>query len=448
MRAMLKRLLPRGLLGRALLIAVGPLILMQLLSAYIFYNSHWDQVSKRLSLGLAGDVAVLVDSLSSMADAASRDWLFAEAARQMELTAQLEPGAILPNEPGRQTALEGELRRALLRKQIIKPVRIDEQTRKDRVVILVQLADGVLRLEVPRERLFSWTTYAFVLWNIGTTLILLGVATIFMRNQIRPVRRLARVADAFGKGREVENFKPQGAREVKLVALAFLAMKNRIQRQIAQRTAMLAGVSHDLRTPLTRMKLQLELMPEDEAVTALRQDIHDMERMLEGYLAFARGEGTEKPQPRDLGVLLGEVVSRARRGGAAVESGDRWRSAPAAASQCHPALFHQPYRQRAALCRSGDGTRPPPRRRGRGHHRRRRPRHPGRSARRSLQAILSRGSIAQPGDGRRRSRPDHRPRCRPRPRRRHPARRFTEGRPARPRAAAGLERRRVAGAQE
>ena len=319
MRAMLKRLLPRGLLARALLIAVGPLILMQLLSAYIFYNSHWDQVSKRLSLGLAGDVAVLVDSLSSMADAASRDWLFAEAARQMELTAQLEPGAILPNEPGRQTALEGELRRALLRKQITKPVRINEQARKDRVVILVQLADGVLRLEVPRERLFSWTTYAFVLWNIGTTLILLGVATIFMRNQIRPVRRLARVADAFGKGREVENFKPEGAREVKLVALAFLAMKNRIQRQIAQRTAMLAGVSHDLRTPLTRMKLQLELMPEDEAVTALRQDIHDMERMLEGYLAFARGEGTEKPQPRDLGVLLGEVVSRARRGGAAVE---------------------------------------------------------------------------------------------------------------------------------
>lgn len=319
MRTMLKRLLPRGLLTRALLIAVGPLILMQLLSAYLFYNSHWDQVSKRLSQGLAGDIAVLIDSLSSMTDATSRDWLFAEAARQMEITAELVPGGILPNEPNRQTALEGELRRALLRKQISKPLRVDEQMRKDRVVILVQLADSVLRLEVPRQRLFTWTTYAFVLWNIGTTLILLGVATIFMRNQIRPVRRLARVADAFGKGREVENFKPEGAREVKLVALAFLAMKNRIQRQITQRTTMLAGVSHDLRTPITRMKLQLELMLEDEAVVALRQDIHDMERMLEGYLAFARGEGTEKPQPRDLGVLLGEVVSRARRTGAAVE---------------------------------------------------------------------------------------------------------------------------------
>ncbi len=319
MRGLLKRLMPRGLLARALLIAVLPLILMQLLSAYLFYNSHWDQVSKQLSLGLAGDIAVLIDSLSAMPDPASREWLFAEAESQMEITARLEPDGILPNEPGRQTALEGELRRALLRKQITKPVRIDEQTRKDRVVVLVQLADGVLRLEVPRTRLFSWTIYAFVLWTLGTTLILLGVSTIFMRNQIRPVHRLARVADAFGKGREVANFKPQGAREVKLVAVAFLAMKNRIQRQIAQRTAMLAGVSHDLRTPLTRMKLQLELMPEDEAVTALREDIHDMERMLGGYLAFARGEGTEKPKSRDLAVLLSEVVSRARRGGGAVE---------------------------------------------------------------------------------------------------------------------------------
>ena len=319
MRALLKRLMPRGLLARALLIAVLPLILMQVLSAYLFYNSHWDQVSKQLSLGLAGDIAILIDALSAMPDPASREWLFNEAENQMEVTARLEPDGILPNEPGRQTALEGELRRALLRKQITKPVRIDEQMRKDRVVVLVQLADGVLRLEVPRTRLFSWTIYAFVLWTLGTTLILLGVSTIFMRNQIRPVRRLARVADAFGKGREVANFKPQGAREIKLVAVAFLAMKNRIQRQIAQRTAMLAGVSPDLRTPLTRMKLQLALMPEDEAVTALREDIHDMERMLGGYLAFARGEGREKPKPRDLTVLLSEVVSRARRGGGMVE---------------------------------------------------------------------------------------------------------------------------------
>jgi two-component system, OmpR family, osmolarity sensor histidine kinase EnvZ len=311
--------MPRSLLGRALLIAVAPLICVQMLSAYLFYESHWDQVSKQLSLGLAGDIAVLVDSLVGMPDPASRQWLFDEAARRMEIRATVEPGEILSNAPARQTALEGELRRALVRKQITKPVRVDEQTRKEQVVVLVQLADGILRLETPRARLFSWTTYAFVLWTVGTTLILLGVATIFMRNQVRPVRRLARAADAFGKGREVEGFTPEGAREVKLAARAFLAMKNRIQRQIAQRTAMLAGVSHDLRTPLTRMKLQLEMIPEDAGALALKQDVHDMERMLEGYLAFARGEGTEKPEPCDLGALLGDVVRQAGRNGRAIE---------------------------------------------------------------------------------------------------------------------------------
>jgi two-component system, OmpR family, osmolarity sensor histidine kinase EnvZ len=307
--------LPRSLLGRALLIVVTPLIVLQLLSAYVFYESHWDQVSKRLSLGLAGDVAVLVDALTDMPDADSREWLFAEAARQMEIEVTIDPAGILPNAPSRQTAVEGELRRALLSKDITKPVRVDEQTKKDKVVVLVQLAQGVLRLETPRSRLFSWTTYAFVLWTVGTTLILLGVATIFMRNQVRPVRRLARAADAFGKGREVEGFRPEGAREVKQAARAFLAMKNRIQRQIAQRTVMLAGVSHDLRTPLTRMKLQLEMMPADDGVGALKEDVHDMERMLEGYLAFARGEGTEKPESSDLGALLAEVVRQARRNG-------------------------------------------------------------------------------------------------------------------------------------
>ena len=191
---------------------------------------------------------------------------------------------------------------------------MEEQTGRQQVVILVQLADGVLRLQVPRQRLFSWTTYAFVLWTIGMSLILLGIATIFMRNQVRPVRRLARAADAFGKGREVQGFRPEGAREVKQAARAFLAMKNRIQRQITQRTTMLAGVSHDLRTPLTRMKLQLEMMPvDDEGIQALQEDVHDMEKMLEGYLAFARGEGTDRDPSRGTQRVDARLCRRHRR---------------------------------------------------------------------------------------------------------------------------------------
>lgn len=314
MKSMLKRLAPRSLMGRALLIVIAPLIIMQVLSAYVFYENHWDQVLKRLALGLAGDIVTIVDALGALPRPEDRAWLLNEAAQTMELTVSFEPGTILAPSPYRgETDLEGELRRALLEKNLTKPVRVDDRTDRDRIGIYVQLAEGVLEISAPRSRLVSWTTFVFVLWQVGTSLILLGIATIFMRNQVRPVHRLARAADAFGKGRDASNFSVEGAREVRLAARAFIAMRNRIQRQITQRTAMLAGVSHDLRTPLTRMKLQLEMMPDDDAKEALIQDIAEMQRMLEGYLAFARGEGTEKPAPCDVGAILVEAVRQTGR---------------------------------------------------------------------------------------------------------------------------------------
>ena len=234
----------------------------------------------------------------------------------MEIEARLQPEAILPNVHSPQSAIEGELRRALLSKELGKPFRLDTRSRAGKINVLIQLPDGVLDVTAPLARLSSQTTYVFILFTIGTSLILLGVATIFMRAQVRPVLRLASAAEAFGKGREMETFRPQGAREVRRAALAFIAMKTRIQRQIAQRTAMLAGVSHDLRTPLTRMRLELEMMPEDESVRALKDDIVEMERMLNGYLAFARGEGSEKPRACDLAELIEDAVRQARRSGA------------------------------------------------------------------------------------------------------------------------------------
>ncbi len=310
---------PRTLLSRALLIVVMPVILAQMLSAYVFFESHWDQISKRLSLALAGEIVMLVEALNGLPDQDARDWLFDAAARRLELDVRMEPEAILPNARPRLSSLEGELRRALISKQINKPVRVDEHSRAGSILVSVQLPQGVLSVAVPRGRLYSWTTLAFLLWNLGLSLILIGIATLFMRSQVRPVRRLARAADEFGKGRDVPNFRPEGAREVRQAAVAFIAMRNRIQRQIAQRTAMLAGVSHDLRTPLTRMKLELEMMSPCEAVRDLQEDVVEMERMLNGYLAFARGEGTERPEPCDLTSLLYDVVRQARRKGGIVE---------------------------------------------------------------------------------------------------------------------------------
>jgi two-component system osmolarity sensor histidine kinase EnvZ len=315
---MIKDYLPRSLLGRSLLIVVTPLIVLQVVSGYIFYESHWDQVSKRLALGLAGDVAVLIETIRRFPNPEDRQWIFDMAERSLEMTATLEEGAILPNGLPDPTDVEGELRRAL-RDEVGKPTFVDARTMKGRVIIKVQLPEHVLTVVTPRHRLFSSTVYIFVLWTVGGALILVGVATMFMRDQVRPVLRLARAAEAFGKGRDVPSFKPEGAYEVRQAARAFIAMRARIVRQISQRTEMLAGVSHDLRTPLTRMKLQLAMMGEDDGVIALNEDVADMERMLEGYLAFARGEGREKPEPHDVVALLGEAVRQARRKGGTVD---------------------------------------------------------------------------------------------------------------------------------
>jgi two-component system osmolarity sensor histidine kinase EnvZ len=152
---------------------------------------------------------------------------------------------------------------------------------------------------------------------VGTSLVLFAVASVFMRNQVRPIRRLARAMDRFGKGREPGDFRPAGATEVRQAAAAFNVMRERIQRMISQRTEMLAGVSHDLRTPLTRLKLELAML-QGKDVEAMRSDVADMERMLNEYLAFARGEGTEAMSETDVGELLAEVVEGARRQGAEV----------------------------------------------------------------------------------------------------------------------------------
>lgn len=318
--AWLKRLAPQGLLGRSLLIIVVPLVVLQLVSAYVFYGSHWETVAKRLAKGLAGDVGAVIESLRAFPGEAERGLILSIAANKMELDIRFLAGAILPNQP--KAAPSGLLERALaeaMDERVQRPYRIDADSLEREVVIRVQLSDGLLEVFAPRKRLFSSTTYVFILWMIGTAMLLFGIATVFMRNQVRSVSKLAVAADRFGKGQDVADFKPEGAREVRRAAQAFNLMRSRIQRQIQQRTEMLAGVSHDLRTPLTRMKLQLAIMGELDGRTELEEDINEMERMVEGYLAFARGEGSEQPEQTDLPALVDEVVGRFRRQGAVID---------------------------------------------------------------------------------------------------------------------------------
>jgi two-component system osmolarity sensor histidine kinase EnvZ len=198
------------------------------------------------------------------------------------------------------------------------PFQIDGDFDPRDFLVSIQTSDGVMEVAVPKKRLFTPTTYIFMMWMVGSSLVLMGVAVLFMRNQVRSLRRLADAVDDFGKGRDVPHFKLEGATEVRQTGAAFLKMRDRIQRQITQRTEMLAGVSHDLRTPLTRMRLALELQKNDAKSAELKSDLATMERMLQGYIDFARGEGTEQTRPSDLSVLVNDAVNAMGRAGSPV----------------------------------------------------------------------------------------------------------------------------------
>jgi two-component system osmolarity sensor histidine kinase EnvZ len=200
-------------------------------------------------------------------------------------------------------------------RRVQRPFRIDELNCDRCVLVAVQLRDGVLTANIPRGRLYTPTTYIFFLWMIGSSVVLLAIATIFLRNQVKSLRRLAAAAEEFGKGRPVSFIKPEGALEVRQAAMAFIRMRERIERQIRQRTEMLAGVSHDLRTPLTRMKLELALLGEDSAAAELKSDVAEMERLVNLYLDFARGEGTETTVETDIAELIEDVAATTRREG-------------------------------------------------------------------------------------------------------------------------------------
>lgn len=320
MAGRLDRFLPRTLFARSLLIIVTPLILLQIVSTWIFYERHWHIIMKRLAAGVAGEIGLVIDAMDRFPGAEAQGALLVLLAERTDLRATIAPGAILPNRP--QPEPRGGLDTLLAREltnRVRRPFQFDTTTFEDEIVIKVQLKESVLHVVTPRRRLFSSTTTFWALWMVGTSMILFAVAGLFMRNQIRPIRRLAEAADAYGKGREAKDPKLAGASEVRRATVAFRRMRERIRRQIDQRTEMLAGVSHDLRTPLARMKVALALLPEDDDARGLQADIVEMEAMLEAYLAFARGEGGEAAVETDLGELIEDVVTGARRAGGSID---------------------------------------------------------------------------------------------------------------------------------
>ncbi|HZQ13529.1 MAG TPA: ATP-binding protein [Pseudolabrys sp.] len=313
----LNGVMPKGLYARALVIIIAPMVILQSVLAFIFVERQWNEVTQRLSAGVVQDIAALMDVYRLYPQDSERARIRRIAQERLGLVVDFLPLGDLPP-PGPKpffSLLDSSLSNQL-RKQIGRPFWIDSVGKSALVEVRVQLDDTVMRVFARRNAAYASNAQIFLIWMVGTAAVLLFVAIIFLRNQIKPILRLADAAESFGKGREVPNFRPRGAREVRRAAQAFIEMKTRVERMMEQRTAMLAGVSHDLRTVLTRFKLELALIKKKTPeVEAMKKDIDEMARMLEAYLAFARGDSGEQAAPTDMADFLEELRLDAERHG-------------------------------------------------------------------------------------------------------------------------------------
>jgi two-component system osmolarity sensor histidine kinase EnvZ len=312
---------PQTLFARALLIIVVPMLLLQALSAWWFYSQRGDNVTNRLAILLVRDLRLLISLRSDFPDDEHRDWILRRSAQDLLLFVSFRKGIVRPfKEPEYFDIVAREVQGAL-EADLKRPFFLDNNIGGGQLLVEIQLSDGdVMDVLVPHVRLTFGSSFAYVLAQLGLALVLFGLAIWFMRRELVPIEHLGVAADALGKGRDVPDFAfSGGTREVRNAATAFHTMRIRLRRSIQQRTEMLAGVSHDLRTPLTRMKLSLALLPDSPETRELSDDVDDMQRMIEGYLAFARGEGDEDPVMSDLSEILEDVAAGARYGSASLE---------------------------------------------------------------------------------------------------------------------------------
>lgn len=311
----IKAFLPKSLFARALLILVLPTVLIQMVMAYVFFDRHWGSISKHLSNSLAGETAFLVRQLT-MVPARQKPQMVLDFERTTGIDVHLDVQENFASIAAQHPFPDFEEQLASVIKE---PFKIRKINHGDDIEINVRLASQTLRLITTSKRLESPTTFIYALWMVGVSVVFLVIAIIFLRNQIRPIRRLAQAADNFGRGLDTPGFRPHGASEVRTAARAFITMRERIKRQLKTRTEMLAGISHDLRTPLTRMKLQLAMLPDTEATQELSSDVVQMEHMIQEYLDFARGEGGEEALSVNMPELLMDVVADYKRAHADVE---------------------------------------------------------------------------------------------------------------------------------
>lgn len=307
-----KNILPRGLYGRALLILVVPIVTIQLVVSIAFIQRHFERVTQQMT-GTVTDEIRYVLGRRGAGDAAGA------AAVAQGLGLGLAPeSAPMTGVTRDWLDLSGRVVAETLRLGVPGFLGADLTAADNLVRADFREGDEILRVTIDRRRMSATNPHQLLVLMIATSVLMTLISYLFLRNQVAPIRKLAEVAEAFGKGQHMP-YRPRGATEVRAAGAAFLDMRARIERALESRTRMLSGVSHDLRTPLTRLKLGLSMLPEDEETQALLGDVADMERLVDEFLAFARGDATEEPEETDLAALVARLVENAARAGQRVE---------------------------------------------------------------------------------------------------------------------------------
>ena len=314
---MLRRYLPKSLYARVVLIVILPIFLMQSVVTYVFFARHWELVTANLSANVAGQIALVSRLYEETVHEEEREEIEQWALNDLDLSIRYDEGANIPQTDKLSIFnVYNSTFDQQLGDSLAQPYWFNTQSWPAFVEVRVQLPEGQLVFFAYRDRVFATTGPIFLFWLVGTSVLLGAIAIVFLRNQVRSILRLATAAEAFGRGRDAPGYRPSGATEVRKAGYAFIAMRERIRRQIDQRTAMLAGVSHDLRTPLTRIRLGLEMQPDTPERNDLKNDVLDMEHMVEAYLEFARDEAAdEDPGAFSLAAMIDEIARETGRSG-------------------------------------------------------------------------------------------------------------------------------------
>ncbi len=308
--SVLPRVLPRGLYWRAALILIVPIVTIQLVVSTAFIQRHYEGVTRQMTTGVAIDLAYLLAQIEDADSPEAAKAVIGSSADALEIKLTIPAGPDAPTEDRFLFLdLSGQEIVDTLRTRLPGLVAADVTDESRVVNLLFETGQGPVQAQVSRRRMSATNPHQLLVLMIFTSLLMTLIAFQFLRNQLKPITRLAKAAEDFGKGRTVP-YRPRGALEVRAAGRAFLDMRARIERQIEQRTLMLSGVSHDLRTPLTRLRLGLSLMPEDAEVAALQADVQQMQRMVDEFLAFVRGDAMEGSEPTDAVQLVQEVLAQ------------------------------------------------------------------------------------------------------------------------------------------